>query len=37
VVVLPQNNKTFFVAWPPDAVAAGLVEQSKQLVASWDS
>jgi CheY-like chemotaxis protein len=37
IVVLPQADKTFLVAWPPDPVASRLVEQSKQLVASWDS
>jgi len=37
IVVLPQPDKTYLVGWPPNAKAPHLSEQSKQLVASWDS
>jgi CheY-like chemotaxis protein len=37
LVLLPSKNKTFLVAWPPAADSAGIFEQSKKLVSSWDS
>jgi CheY-like chemotaxis protein len=37
VILLPQEQKTYLVGWPADGAAAQLSEQSKQLVASWDS
>jgi hypothetical protein len=36
IVVLPQDEKAFMVGWPADAKSP-LSEQSKQLIASWDS
>src|SRR5262249_45988195 len=36
IVVLPKEGKNFLVGWPA-AKAPRLSEQSKQLVASWDS
>jgi CheY-like chemotaxis protein len=37
VVLLAQENKSYLVGWPVGAKAPKLSEQSKQLVASWDS
>jgi len=37
VLLLPRDDKTFLVAWPPDAPADQLREKTKKLVASWDS
>jgi CheY-like chemotaxis protein len=37
MVVLPQDQKLFLVGWPQDAKPGSLLEDSKQLVASWDS
>ena len=37
MVLLPQDQKVFLVGWPPDASPGPLVEESKQLVATWDS
>ena len=37
LLVLPRANKSFLVGWPPTAPAGQLLEQSKKLVASWDS
>jgi CheY-like chemotaxis protein len=37
LVVLPHGNKAFLVGWPPDTSSHHLLEQSKKLVASWDS
>jgi hypothetical protein len=37
LVVLPRGNKSFLVGWPPNTPANQLLEQSKKLVASWDS
>lgn len=37
IVLLPQEQKTYLVGWPSEAKSAQLSEQSKQLVASWDS
>jgi CheY-like chemotaxis protein len=35
--VLPHGENSFLVGWPPNAAAGQLLEQSKKLVASWDS
>ena len=37
LLVLPRGDKSFLVGWPPAAAANQLLEQSKKLVASWDS
>jgi CheY-like chemotaxis protein len=37
LLVLPRASKSFLVGWPPNAAAGQLLEQSKKLVASWDS
>lgn len=37
VVFLAEENKNYLVGWPTGAKAPKLSEQSKQLVASWDS
>jgi len=37
VVLLPQEQKTYLVGWANEKKSAQLSEQSKQLVASWDS
>ena len=37
IVVLPYGDKSFLVGWPPNAASNQLLEQSKKLVASWDS
>ncbi|HWH70965.1 MAG TPA: response regulator [Candidatus Sulfotelmatobacter sp.] len=39
IVLLPHNDKAFLVGWPAQAQmeAPRLIEQSKQLVISWDS
>jgi DNA-binding NarL/FixJ family response regulator len=37
VLLLPRDEKTYLVAWPPDAPADQLREKTKKLVASWDS
>ena len=37
LLVLPRENKSFLVGWPPTVEAAPLLEKSKKLVASWDS
>ena len=37
IVLLPEEQKTYLVAWPSETKATQLSEQSKQLVASWDS
>lgn len=37
VILLPADGKTFLVAWPPQADAGRLLEQSKKIMASWDS
>jgi len=36
IVVLPQEEKAYLVGWPADGKGQ-LTEQSKQLIASWDS
>jgi len=37
VVLLPEEQKTYLVGWRAEAKVSQLSEQSKQLVASWDS
>jgi DNA-binding NarL/FixJ family response regulator len=37
VLLLPRDEKTYLIAWPPDAPADQLCEKTKKLVASWDS
>ncbi|HEY3761985.1 MAG TPA: response regulator [Verrucomicrobiae bacterium] len=37
LAVLPQENKTVLVGWPPDTAEGQLLERTKKLVASWDS
>lgn len=37
LVMLPQEGKTYLVAWPADADRATLRERTKKLVASWES
>jgi CheY-like chemotaxis protein len=37
VLLLPRNEKSYLVAWPPDAPTDQLFEKAKKLVASWDS
>jgi CheY-like chemotaxis protein len=37
LLLLPWNEKAFMVAWPPGSDAQRIVEQSRKLVASWDS
>jgi CheY-like chemotaxis protein len=37
LTVLPHGKKSFLVGWPLDTDANHLLEQSKKLVASWDS
>ncbi|HTQ51407.1 MAG TPA: response regulator [Candidatus Acidoferrales bacterium] len=37
VLLLPRDEKSYLVAWPPDAPADQLFEKAKKLVASWDS
>jgi CheY-like chemotaxis protein/predicted regulator of Ras-like GTPase activity (Roadblock/LC7/MglB family) len=37
LVLVPWEEKTFLVAWPLDADTQRMFEQTKQLVASWDS
>jgi CheY-like chemotaxis protein len=37
LLILPQENKSFLIGWPPDVEAGPLFEKSKKLVASWDS
>lgn len=36
VLLLPRENKTFLVGWPPDANGVAL-DKSKKLIAQWDS
>ena len=36
IILLPHEEKTFLVAWPLN-LDANRVEQTKKLVASWDS
>jgi len=37
VLLLPCDDKSFLVAWPPGASADQLLEKTKKLAASWDS
>jgi hypothetical protein len=37
VLLLPRDDKSFLVAWPPGASANQLLEKTKKLAASWDS
>jgi CheY-like chemotaxis protein len=37
VLLLPRDEKSYLIAWPPDAPADQLYEKTKKLVASWDS
>jgi CheY-like chemotaxis protein len=37
VVLLPEDQKVYLVGWPAETKLSQLSEQSKQLVASWDS
>jgi hypothetical protein len=37
LVLFPWPEKSFLVAWPPDADASRLLEQTKKITASWDS
>jgi len=37
LLVLPREDKSFLVGWPPAADPNQLLDQSKKLVASWDS
>jgi CheY-like chemotaxis protein len=37
VVLLPEDQKVYLVGWPAETKLSLLSEQSKQLVASWDS
>lgn len=37
IVFLPEEQKSYLVGWPGETKSAQLSEQSKQLVATWDS
>lgn len=37
MVMLPHEGKAYMVGWPADAEASRLLEQSKKLIASWES
>ena len=37
LLLLPWDNKNFLTAWPLNADASRLLEQTKKLVGSWDS
>lgn len=37
LLMLPWDNKNFLTAWPLDAEADGLLDQTKKLIGSWDS
>jgi len=37
LVFLPREGRTFLVAWPPNADPQRTLDQTKQLVAAWDS
>lgn len=36
LILLPEQDKTFMVAWPPDTEVHKALDQTKKLVASWD-
>ena len=37
LLVLPREDKSFLVGWPPNVETGPLLEKCKKLVASWDS
>jgi len=37
LVLLPENNRTFLVAWPGTSDASRLIEQTKKLASQWES
>src|SRR5262245_1425701 len=37
VVMLPTSDKSYLVAWPPTVDSGKLLDQTKKLVATWDS
>jgi len=37
IIVLPRDDRSFLVGWPPNAEATQLFDRTKKLVASWDS
>jgi len=37
LLVLPREDKSYLVGWPPNVEAGPLLEKSKKLIASWDS
>ncbi len=37
LVMLPEKNKTYLVAWAPNPKATSFIEQTKKLIRSWDS
>jgi hypothetical protein len=37
LILLPCDKKAFLVAWPLDSDSHRTTEQTKQLVASWES
>jgi CheY-like chemotaxis protein len=37
LLLLPQDGKTFVVAWPPEAAGENLFAQTKKLTLAWDS
>lgn len=37
LVLLPDKNRSFLVAWPATADASRLIEQTKKLVSQWES
>ena len=37
LLLLPWDNKTFLAAWPMDIAAERLLDQTKKIVASWES
>ena len=37
IVLLPQEQNSYLVGWPSDGAVSQVSDQSKQLIASWDS
>ncbi|HUZ06055.1 MAG TPA: response regulator [Candidatus Paceibacterota bacterium] len=37
LLILPQNEKTFVVGWPPEAAGEKIFGQTKKLTFAWDS
>jgi hypothetical protein len=37
LLVLPGQDKSFLIGWPPQAEAGPLLDKGKKLIASWDS